>query len=248
MERSFFDVEFGSGRRVAFPQENIHEPAQPADPDVDIADIRSQAIAILADEAGLTSEELAEKMGYLVQHPEFAAGIRADFDAAFARAKKLSTDELRAALEYEFGIMAEDSPDPAETERLQKEGILVPYFIVRQAVELEESEQAVKEVAGSKVGKIKTTRQGLRAGAWGAGGGVTVGATYMDYSFAKEGMPTLIQYAVEKLGAQPVMEIIGQKWSELLSMADLAEPAKNAVERAADGEGAAGRGGGGVLL
>ena len=233
---TFFDARRGVGRRVGLPQEAIYIPVQPANPAVDIEEAKAQIIAEFADRAGLTSEEVAEQLGYLKTHPEFAAEMRADFEAALNRAKSLSKDALRAAFENEMRILAEENPDPVEIERLQREGIVIPFVITKQAARLEETEQYVKETSGDKVGKIKTSKKTERAVAIAAAGGVTGVATYLDFTFAKEGAGTMMSYLVDTLGLQEAMQGLGQEWSELLHMMNVSEPAKNAFERAAYGE------------
>lgn len=233
---TFFDARRGVGRRVGLPPEAVYTPAPPVDHGVDIEELRAEAIATFADQAGLTSEEVAEQLAYIKAHPEFAATIRADFEAALGRAKSLSTDALRAAFEKEMRLLASENPDPAEIERLQREGIIVPFIITKQATQTEGVEEKVEEVAEEKVGKIRTSRKAQRR-AWIAGAaGVTGFATFLDFTFAKEGSGTLVHYGIEKLGLEGMVQALGQEWSELLSALNVSDPAQGAIERAAYGE------------
>jgi hypothetical protein len=200
------------GRRnnVTLPPEAVYVPQEPLQTNVDLEIIRSQAIMEMAEASGATSEEVEEGLKYLKSHPQFADAIRSDFNAVFKRVQGLSPSALREIIEDEVHVLAEKNPDPTAIQRLQKEGVLVPVLMTKQATELVEAEGEVKNMAKKKVGRIKTSKRSARYAVGGSAAGITLGAAYLDLTFSKQGLGNIVDVVVDKLGIDWVMQHVGR--------------------------------------
>jgi hypothetical protein len=208
---SFFKRKFGDvrGEALALSPEAIYSPPL-IDTQIDLEQLRTEAISEMAGENGATSEEIREGLNYLKAHPEFAESIRSDFEGALHRAEKLSPEAARAAIENELRVLSSEAPDSAEIERLQKNGILVPLIMTRQARAAEVTEADIKAAARDKVGKMRTSKRGKRIALGLSAAGITGGAAYLDVTFSKAGLSNIVDVLTDKVGAEWMMEALGR--------------------------------------
>ncbi len=239
-EGSYFERRFGAlraGRNTSIPEEVVYTPPV-IDTGFDPEEARIAAISEVIGEKGATSEEISQSLAFLKEHPDFAQSIRAGMEASLTRAKKLSPEELRATLETEMKVLASESPDSAEVERLRKNGVLVPILITNQAREVTQADSDIRSQAGKSVGRLKRTKKSQRAAMLTGAVAVTGASAYLDFTFAKEGLADVVDVIVDKLGAEQAVQLLGQKWSSVLSMTNGSAPVLNALEQAQYGKGA----------